>query len=65
MKDLSAERLYLHCEECESGWYDPREVDDLTAKFLTLDEDFETEPATWDDIEKADWQQYAVNVIED
>lgn len=65
MKNLSANQLYLHCEECEWGWYDPTKVDDLTAKFLTLDEDFEAEPATWDEIEKAGWQQYAVNMVED
>ena len=43
MKMLSSSQLYLHCEECESGWYDPLKVDDLAAKFLTLDEDFDAE----------------------
>jgi len=65
MKNLSARRLYLHCEECESGWYDPLQIDNLAAKFLTLDEEFEGEAATWEDIQKAGWQPYAVNVCEE
>lgn len=65
MKNLSSGQLYLHCEECEYGWYDPLKVDDLTAKFLTLDEEFDAELATWDDVEKAGWQQFAANVAED
>ena len=65
MKNLSSGQLYLHCEECESGWYDPLKVDELAAKFLTIDEDFDAELATWDDIEKAGWQRYAVNVAEE
>jgi hypothetical protein len=64
-KNLSSGQLYLHCEECESGWHDPLKVNDLTARFLTLDEDFDAEPATWDDIEKADWQRYAANIAEE
>ncbi len=64
MKNLSSGQLYLHCEECESGWRDPLKIDNLAAKFLTLDEEFDAELATWDDIEKAGWQRYAVNVAE-
>ena len=64
MKNLSAEQLYLHCEECEDGWHNPHQVDDLAAGFLTLLQDFEAEPATWEEIEKAGWQQYATNVDE-
>jgi hypothetical protein len=65
MKNLSSGQLYLHCEECESGWHDPLKVEDLTAKFLTIDEDFDADIATWEDIEKAGWQRYAVNVAEE
>jgi hypothetical protein len=61
MKNLSSGLLYLHCEECESGWRDPLKVNDLTAKFLTLDEDFDAEIATWEEIKEAGWQRYAVN----
>jgi hypothetical protein len=65
MKNLSSGQLYLHCEECESGWYDPLKLDDPSAKFLTVDEDFDAELANRDDIDKADWQHYAVNVAEE
>ena len=65
MKNLSSWQLYLHCEECESGWHDPLKVDDSAARFLTLDEDFEADPASLDDMEKAGWQRYAMNIAAD
>ncbi len=58
VKNVTANALYLHCEECEWGWRDPEQVGDLTACFLTLDEDFDAEMASWKDIEDAGWQQY-------
>jgi hypothetical protein len=65
MKNLSSGQLYLHCEECESGWRDPLKVDESAARFLTLDEDFEAEPASWGDIEEAGWQPFATNIVEE
>lgn len=61
MKNLTRKRLYLHCEECESGWNDPQKVADATAMFLTLLDDDKAETATWGDIEEAGWQQFAAN----
>jgi hypothetical protein len=58
MKDLSNHSLYLHCEECECGWRDPEKTRDLESAFLTLDENFESEPATMTDIEEAGWRRY-------
>jgi formate dehydrogenase maturation protein FdhE len=64
MKNLSSGQLYLHCEECESGWNAPEQVGDMAAKFLTLDIEFDAELATWDDIVNAGWEHYAVNLTE-
>ncbi|HZZ77441.1 MAG TPA: hypothetical protein VFE62_02920 [Gemmataceae bacterium] len=64
MKNLSSGKLYLHCEECESGWNDPLRVGDLTARFLTLNEEFDAEVAAWEEIEKTHWQAYASHVTE-
>ena len=42
MEDMTNDRLYLHCEECECAWLNP---EDLIAKkgFLAINPDFETE----------------------
>lgn len=58
MKDLSTNSLYLHCEECEWGWRDPEKADDVGWAFLTLDEDFEAEPASSAEIERHGWSRY-------
>jgi hypothetical protein len=45
MHDTTNQRLYLHCEECETGFLNPNN----TVKgggFLTLLESFDAEPAT-------------------
>ena len=55
MKDLTRNRLYLHCEECESGWVDPNKLDDPNTRFLTLDEEFDAEPATENEIRQHGW----------
>ena len=64
-KNTTSNELYLHCEECEWGWRDPETSDQKERGFLTLNEDFEAEPATWDDIAKHGWEQYAKNEFED
>jgi hypothetical protein len=63
MKHCTSGRLYLHCDECESGWSDPSSIDDRSAKFLALDED--SKPADWRDIELARWQAFATHLDED
>ena len=65
MHDQTRDRLYLHCEECESGWRDPERVGDLTTRFLTLDEEFQAEPATEDDLSRRGWMRYAVQRMSD
>ena len=55
MKDLTRNRLYLHCDECESGWLDPGKIGDRGTRFLTLDEDFDAKPATEDEITQHNW----------
>ncbi|MBK8238216.1 MAG: hypothetical protein IPK74_22020 [Deltaproteobacteria bacterium] len=60
-KDLTSRRLYLHCEECEWGWQDPERSSDAGAGFLTLDEEFESMPATREDIDEHGWTKYAAH----
>ncbi len=59
MKNLDANRLYLHCEECDCGWYDPSTANNPADSFL-ITENTKFKAATWDEIEQAGWQQYAL-----
>ena len=59
-EDLTSKRLYLHCDECEQGWRDPGRVNDPTAGFLTLNEEFEARPADAATIERYGWAKYAL-----
>jgi hypothetical protein len=58
-KNVTAGRLYLHCEECERGFEHP---DRLTAadSFLTLTWEYEDAAPTWEDVCAAGWQAYAL-----
>jgi hypothetical protein len=58
LKDSSSGGLYLHCEECEWGWRDPEKTDDIGSAFLTLDEDFDSEVPSRDEIEERGWAKY-------
>ncbi|HSI84961.1 MAG: hypothetical protein ACAI35_18415 [Candidatus Methylacidiphilales bacterium] len=49
---------YLNCEECEWGWYDPREVDVRGTGFLTLAENFDAEVANINFIQAKGWNVY-------
>jgi hypothetical protein len=48
MEDLSQRRLYLHCEECESKFLDPAQLEN---SLLTLTEDYEYKFADLETIE--------------
>ena len=58
-KDLTANGLYLHCEEWEWGWRDPRMAHKKEAGFLSLDQEFEARPANRRDIEEFGWQNFS------
>ncbi len=58
-EDMTNQRLYLHCDECESGWLDPENAADPSAAFLTLNEEFEARPASWATIQRFGWERYA------
>jgi len=60
-EDITNCRLYLHCEECEQGWWDPEKAHDPSAGFLTLNEEFEARPADWATIQRYGWERYAAN----
>jgi hypothetical protein len=64
-KDLTRNELYLHCEECEWGWRDPDAAESRGAAFLTLDEEFESAPATAEDLVFFTWQKYAVHEFDE
>jgi len=64
MRDVSSDSLYLHCEECEWGWRNPEEANNVASGFLTLDADFEAEPATKGDIDRYGWAAYVAGHFE-
>lgn len=59
-KNLDANKLYLHCEECERGYYDPSQIN-VENSFLTLQEDFEAVAATSADIKEYGWGELEIN----
>lgn len=65
--DTTADDLYLHCEECEQGWRDPvaAQEGDLSASFLTLEEEFESVAATAAEIEKRGWANHIEGSFEE
>ena len=61
VEDLSRQALYLHCEECESGFNDPLNLRD---GFLTLEFDYPCAFADKQTIEKYNWQAFALHEVE-
>jgi len=51
-KKLQTGSLYFHCEECERGFNSIRDIEENNS-FLTLSEEFDSEPATESDIKKS------------
>ncbi len=60
--NLEANKLYLHCEECERGYYDPSQIN-IENSFLTLQEDFEAIKARPEDIKQYGWDKLSINTI--
>jgi hypothetical protein len=60
-KNLNLNKLYLHCEECERGYYDPDEFN-VESSFLTLTEDFDAIEATSQDIKAHNWDKFHLNI---
>ena len=54
--DATNGRLYLHCEECETGWVTPEDAVAGRNAFSTLDADFETRVPTRDEIDAHGWE---------
>jgi len=61
-KNLDANKLYLHCEECERGYYDPNQIS-VENSFLTLQEDFEAIAATPEDIKEYGWGKLQISTV--
>lgn len=59
IEDVTNDRLYLHCEECEMGWLDPATAYDAANGFLTLLENFNTRNPDLDTIKKRGWEKIA------
>jgi hypothetical protein len=56
-KNVTADRLYLHCGECERGFAHPDRLS-VAHSLLTLSREFEDAAPTWEDICTAGWQAY-------
>jgi len=63
VEDISNSRLYLHCEECETGYINPLELDPESS-FSTLSPEFEHELVVFSTIEQYGWERFAANQIE-
>ena len=61
-KNLNISKLYLHCEECERGYYDPSQIN-IENSFLTLQEDFEAVEATSNDIKEHGWDKLQISTL--
>lgn len=61
-KNIDSAKLYLHCEECERGYYNPFDVN-VENSFPTLEEDFQAVQATLDDLVKFHWDKLKINTI--
>lgn len=61
-KNLNLNKLYLHCEECERGYYDPNKIN-IENSFLTLQEEFDAIEATHEDIKHNNWNDLDINVL--
>jgi hypothetical protein len=61
-KNTTLNKLYLHCEECERGYYN---IDDVSSSnsFLTLEENFESTEANLLDIKSNNWEGYELNKV--
>ncbi len=62
VEDQSNKRLYLHCEECSSGFLEPTNLDGKHS-FLTLDLNFKYSLAEHNVISKYGWESYALNPV--
>jgi hypothetical protein len=58
-EDITHNRLYLHCNECEIGFIHPEESDDVSKGFETYKEDFDTRIPSLDRIREFGWSAYA------
>jgi uncharacterized protein (DUF983 family) len=61
-KNIDSNKLYLHCEECETGYNDPERLD-KDHSFLTLLEDFNAIEASQEDILQSDWKHLNFNSV--
>lgn len=59
-EDISRKRLYLHCEECESGFLDPTQ---LKNSFLTVIENYKYKLANFETIKNYGWESIAQNSV--
>jgi hypothetical protein len=57
-RDVSRDRLYLHCGECERCWVDPETVSDPALSFLALTEEFDVVFPTEEEVVERGWARY-------
>lgn len=67
LKNRGTGTLYLHCEECEWGWGDPAlaAAGDIDAAFLTLQEDFESDTPSLDEIGRLGWGKFVAGYFDE
>jgi|GEM_PF-538085 len=63
--DITNHRIYAHCEECEYGWLEPEELNDLDKGFLTLAGDYQTADPSWEEIQQSQWRDHVAGSFEE
>jgi hypothetical protein len=62
LRNVSANKLYFHCEECERGYDNPSALT-VANSFLTLTEKFEGELPSLAQIQAYGWAAYALHEV--
>lgn len=57
LEDTTNDRLYIHCEECESAWVNPEDFI-ANKSFLAINPDFKTRIPSKEKVDKSDWIKY-------
>ena len=61
LENAMTHRLYLHCEECDSGWTHPRLVEHTESSFSAITERVESTVPTLERIRELGWEEYALH----
>jgi len=62
--DITNDRLYAHCEDCEMGWLHAADQADAAKGFLTLLVDFGSVDPDAEDVARSEWADHVAGTFE-